>query len=133
VSARAVVAGVIFRAPTIKISKNGNRYALATIRSGSGDAARWWKVFAFSESVIEEITTLADGEPVAVAGEFDCEQYSPPGGEPRLSWKVVADAVLSARRRKSKPRQTKAPEPRPPAVAPSLFAEGRPLNDEIPF
>jgi hypothetical protein len=133
-SDRAIVSCVLFRAPTVRTSKYGNHYALATIRSGSGDAVRWWECFAFVENLIEEITALVDGEPVAVAGEFDCELDTPAAGESRLSWKIVADAVLSARR-KPKPRQTKTMEPRSPAAAPSLFEEEgrRDSDDSNPF
>jgi hypothetical protein len=127
-SARALVSGVLFRAPATKTSKAGNPYVFATIRSGSGEHVRWWRVFAFSESVIEEILALGDGEPIAVSGEFDCELYAPAGGEERLSWKLTADAVLSARRK---------PKPKRPATRPApgdpLF-ERRPLiDDDIPF
>jgi hypothetical protein len=75
---------------------------------------------------------LVDSEAISVSGEFDCEVYAPAGGDSRLSWKIVAEAILSARR-KPKPRQTKTIEPRLVRAAPSLFEEGRPLDDDIPF
>jgi hypothetical protein len=102
-TARAIISGVLFRAPASKTSKAGNPYIVATVREGSGEAARWWKVFVFSESAIDDILRLGDGEPIAIAGEFDCELYAPPGGESRLSWRLTADAVLSAHaKRKAK-------------------------------
>jgi hypothetical protein len=105
-SARAIVSGVLLRAPVSETSKAGKSYVVATVREGSGETARWWKVFVFSESAIEEILRLGDGEPIAIAGEFDCELYAPPGGESRLSWKITADAVLSGRA-KPKPKAQK--------------------------
>jgi len=106
-SARAIVSGVLFKAPTSKTSKAGKPYAVATIREGSGERVRWWKAFVFSESSIDEILKLEDGEPIAVAGEFDCELYAPPGGEVRLSWKITADSVLTAHaKRKPKPAKS---------------------------
>jgi hypothetical protein len=102
-TARALVNGALFKAPQTKISKAGKPYAIATIREGTGERVRWWKAFAFNESAIEELMRLCDGDPIAVAGEFDCELWTPEGGgEPRLSWKITADAVLSA---KAKPKQ----------------------------
>jgi hypothetical protein len=98
-SARAIVSGVLFKAPQAKVSKAEKPYVLATIREGTGERTRWWKVFIFSESACEEALRLGDGEPIAVAGEFDCELYAPEGGAARLSWKLTADAVLSARRK----------------------------------
>jgi single-stranded DNA-binding protein len=98
-TARAIVSGVLFRAPVEKTSKAGKPYVVATIRDSSGETARWWKVFVFSGSAIADILRLSDGEPIAVAGEFDCELYATPSGESRLSWKITADAVLSPRRK----------------------------------
>jgi hypothetical protein len=122
-SDRAIVSGVLFRPPATKTSKAGKPYVFATIRSGSGEAVRWWKCFVFSESAIDEISQLGDGEPIAVAGEFDCELYSPAGGESRLSWKITADAILSA---KAKPKEQKGNR------RASAWSDGGP-NDGLPF
>jgi hypothetical protein len=133
-SARAVVNGVLFRAPASKTSRAGKPYIFATIREGAGDAVRWWKCFAFSESAIEEFLGLSDGDPIAVAGEFDCELYSPAGAEARLSWKIVADAVLSAKAR-PKARPKKEPPKRDVGASgrPSIHQYQAGLNDDIPF
>jgi hypothetical protein len=41
------------------------------------------------------------GEPIAVSGEINAELWTPEdGSEPRLSWKITADAVLTARRQR---------------------------------
>ena len=48
-SARAIVSGALFKAPQTKISKAGKPYAIATIREGTGERARWWKAFVFNE------------------------------------------------------------------------------------
>lgn len=143
-SARAIVNGVLFRPPASKTSKAGNPYVVATVREGSGEAARWWKVFVFSKSAIADILCLSDGEPIAVAGEFDCELYAPPGGESRLSWKITADAILSARAKpKTKAQRTAAgaspSQPRSArAVAAASWAaptgmEGAHVSDDLPF
>jgi hypothetical protein len=39
-SARAIVAGAIFKEPQTKISKTGKAYAVATIRECSGERVR---------------------------------------------------------------------------------------------
>jgi hypothetical protein len=126
---RAIVSGVLFRAPATKTSKAGKPYVFATIRSGSGEAARWWKCFVFSETAIEEISQLGDGDPIAVAGEFDCELYAPAGGESRLSWRITADAVLTAKRGRKSERETAARRPGPLR---DNDGEGGP-NDGLPF
>ena len=48
-TARAIVGGVIFKAPRPKTSKAGKPYAIATIREGTGEHVRWWKAFVFNE------------------------------------------------------------------------------------
>lgn len=130
-SDRAIVAGVLFRAPVEKISKAGRPYILATIRSGNGEAVRWWKVFVFSESAIEEMQRLEDGEPVTVSGEFDCSLYSPAGAETRLSWTIRADAILTARPKPKEPKP-EADKPRRGEPLPSDRG-GRDFDDAIPF
>jgi single-stranded DNA-binding protein len=133
-SARVLLSGVLFLPPASKVSKAGKPYAFATIREGSGQAARWWKCFIFSESAIEEVLRLGEGEPLAVSGEFDCELYTPPSGESRLSWRVTADAILSAR---AKPNSKKGRQgasrqggAREPPAAPNA---GGALDDSVPF
>jgi hypothetical protein len=86
-------------APVEKISKGGKPYLLATIRDGTGEAARWWKAF-IAEGLCDEVRRLSDGEPIGVAGEIDCQPYEK-GGEQRLNWSVVVDVVLSARKPKA--------------------------------
>jgi hypothetical protein len=78
--------------------------------------------------VIEALKELAVGEPIAVSGEFDCELWTPEGGgESRLSWKIRADAVLSA---KAKPKKAKLQDSRQPLETKRW--EGGP-NDGVPF
>ncbi len=145
-SDRAIVSGVLFREPVEKTSKAGKRYLIATIRSGNSEAVRWWKAFCFIESVIEEMKRLGDGDPIAVAGEFDCSLYAPDGAEPRLSWTIRADSILSAKA-KPKPKEAKPRADKPPRraapphrtgpeIAASSWASptrGGALDDEVPF
>jgi single-stranded DNA-binding protein len=123
-SLRGIVSGALFRAPQSKISKTGKVYAIAKIREGTGDAARWFNCIAFAESAVEELLQLSDGDPIAIAGEIDAELYKPEGGEVRLAWKITVDAVLSARK---KPREKQERKTLPSAPPPSDF------NDSIPF
>ena len=96
-SDRALICGIISGAPAIKSAKSGKRFMIATIRSGSRGAARWWRCVAFNANAIREIGKLVDGAPVAVAGEFSAEIYSPAHGKSRLNWKIAADAVVSTK------------------------------------
>jgi hypothetical protein len=141
-SARAIVSGVLFKAPVSKTSKAGKPYVLATIREGSGERVRWWKCFAFSETPIEELLRLGDGDPIAVAGEIDADIYAPEGSDPRVNWRVTADAVLSARRpakakldgTKHKPKAANGRDRAGSSWAsPSASAGSVPVNDAVLF
>jgi hypothetical protein len=46
----------------------------------------------------QDVLRLSVGDPVALAGNVEAEVYTPKGGEPRVSWKFTADAVLTARK-----------------------------------
>jgi hypothetical protein len=139
-STGAIVSGVLFRAPVEKISKGGKPYLLATICDGTGEAARWRKALIFAEGLCDEVRRPSEGEPIAVAGEIDCQPYEK-GGEQRLNWSVVVDAVLSARKPKAKREGTKG-QPKEANgrdqaatswASPSASAGSVPFNDEAPL
>ena len=121
-TARALVSGVIFKAPVEKTSKAGNAYVTATIRDGKGDAARWWKALVFGDDAMAEVLRLSDGDPLAVAGEFDCQAYKTDAGEDRLSWSIMVDAVLSAR---AKPKKAKLQDGKPASHLPPSSNDSR--------
>jgi hypothetical protein len=130
---RAVVSGAVFRAPAQKTTKTGRPFAVLTIRSGTGETVRWWKVIAFSESVVAEIMQLGAGQPIAVAGEIDAEVYAPNGASPRISWKIVADAVITAKRPPKEPRKAVAlATPSDSSGSPPSQQRGD-IDDDIPF
>jgi single-stranded DNA-binding protein len=137
-SARVLLSGVLFRAPTRKTSKNGNAYVFATIREGNGDAARWWKAFFFHDSAIEAVERLSEGEAVAVSGTFEAKIYTPEGKEARIDLSLAVDAVLSL---KPAPRERKSKADKPSRSAPATDTgatassrnHGGELDDDIPF
>ena len=135
-TARAILHGVLFRAPEAKTSKTGRPYAVATIREGAGDSVRWWKCFVFGESAVEEVLRLGDGEPIAIAGAFDCKVYVPSSGESRLSWRITADAVISAgtkpNAREKRSRTQRGVATKSYSGTEDQFSKGEP-NDDLPF
>lgn len=98
-SARAVVSGALHRAAEERVSKARKPFATFTLRENANGSTRWWKAVAFDGEVIAVLKDLSAGEPIAIAGEIDAELWTPEDGrERRLSWKVTADAVLTARK-----------------------------------
>ena len=143
-SARAIVSGVLLKAPIEKASKAGNPFATFTICESLNGSTRWWQAIAFVESVIEAVKELSVGEGLAVAGEITAEVYAPAGSESRINWRIQVDAVLSARKVKPegatrKPQATKrdraeASNTGGSALAAASWAAPTPLmNDDIPF
>ena len=100
-SARALVNGALHKAAEERTSKAGTRFSTFTLRENVNGSTRWWSVVAFDEASIAAVLSMKVGEPITVSGEFSAELWTPEGGEPRLSWKITADAVLSA---KAKPK-----------------------------
>jgi hypothetical protein len=125
-TARAIVSGTLSKQPMRKASSKGTAYLLATVREGKGDDARFWSAFVFSSALMEEIAQTQIGEAVSVAGEFTAEIYRPEGKEPRVSYKIMVDAVLTARRPK-KQREEKL-QTRSTALRPKGD-----FSDDIPF
>jgi hypothetical protein len=152
-SARAIVSGVLFKAPIEKVSKAGNPFATLSIRENHNGSTRWWQAITFNENEIESLKAMTPGEPIAVCGEITGEIYAPAGSEGRINWRVTIDAVLSARKppkakpeskgrkpKEAKPQADKpsraAPHRAGPEIAASSWAHpttGGELNDEIPF
>jgi single-stranded DNA-binding protein len=112
---RAIASGTLHKAAEERTSKAGNPFATFTLREKVNGSTRWWSVVAFDDASIAAVLSMKVGEPIAVSGEFSAELWTPEGGgEPRLSWKITADAVLSA---KAKPKQRTGRE-----VAEALWA-----------
>ena len=151
-SARAIISGVIFKAPIEKASKAGNPFATFTIRENHNGATRWWQAIAFNESAIGVLKELSVGEPIAVCGEITAEIYAPAGSESRINWRITVDGILSARKVKAegatrKPQAAKGRRDRAEASsarqaeasnkggrAAASWASPSPLmNDDIPF
>jgi hypothetical protein len=90
---RAILAGSIAKSPVEKIGKSG----ILSVRETGVELARWFSVILFGDAVPDALR-LNVGDPIALAGSPDAEVYTPEGGEPRVSWKFTADAVLTARK-----------------------------------
>jgi single-stranded DNA-binding protein len=125
-SAFALVNGQLFRAPEQRTSKAGKLFVTAAIRAKDGEASQWWRVTAFSESTQAELMRLVDGDGVSVQGAFKAELYQPEGGEPKVSFSIIADRVL-ALRQPPKERKAKTSGDAPYRGGAAAF------DDSIPF
>jgi hypothetical protein len=151
-SARAIVSGVLFKAPIEKASKAGNPFATFPIRENHNGAARWWQCITFNENEIESLKAMTPGEPIAACGEITAEIYAPAGSESRINWRILVDGILTARNVKpegatrkpqaakrdraeaSAARQAEASNTGGSALAAASWASPSPLmNDDIPF
>jgi hypothetical protein len=101
-SARAIVCGVLHKAPIEKATKAGNPFATFPIRENVNGATRWWQAITFNENEIESLKAMTPGEPIAACGEISAEIYAPAGAESRINWRITVDAVLSGRKPKAK-------------------------------
>ena len=60
----------LFREPEQRTSKAGKPFVIATIRAKDGEAAQWWKVLAFAETVRAELLRLDDGDAISAQGSL---------------------------------------------------------------
>jgi len=108
-TSRVLLNAVIHKPAARRTSKTGKPYVVVTARDGVGPDAKWWTVLAFSESAIEALEPLVEGEAIAVSGTFEPSVWAPEGREPRVNLTVYADAALSAHKVK---KERKAEKPR---------------------
>lgn len=132
-TARILLPGVLHKAPVRKTAKTGRPYVLATLREVNGDAMRWWKLFVFHESAIEEIERLGEGDVIAASGIFEATIWTPEGKQPRVSLSLTADAILSAKAKPKPKNERAAADDRGSARASATWLRGGTLDDEIPF
>jgi single-stranded DNA-binding protein len=131
-SVQVLVSGALFKAPEQRTSKSGKPFVTATIRAKNGEVTQWWKVIGFSDSAMAVLMRLSDGDALSVQGCMKTETYTPKdGSEPRLSFSVTADHVLSLRQPRRKPPQG---EGRSAKQQPSPKPQRAPtFDDAIPF
>ena len=131
---RAIVSGALHKSAEERTSKNGNPFATFTIRESLNGATRWWQAIAFDEASIAAVLSLKVGEPIAVSGGIDAEIYAPAGSEGRISWKITADAILSAKAKpKPKAEQRAGREGNQPRPFEAKRWEGGPDDGVITF
>ena len=129
-SATVLVSGKLFRDPQSKTSGSGKVYCTATIKVGQGDDAQWWRLVTFSDSAIEELLALRDGDGIAASGSFKAEVYEAREGM-RVSLSILADRVISAKRQKRERDKERLAEQRQGPID-SVGAQ-RPFDDEVPL
>lgn len=125
-----LVAGTLFKAPDQRTSKAGKLFVTSTLKAKDGEALQWWRVTAFSESVMAELMRLAEGDALSVQGALKVEEYEK-DGQKRVSLGVIADHVLALRQTKQKvakvdrhPPQRQASQQVKPAAS---------FDDDIPW
>lgn len=98
----------------------------------------WLDVVAFGYAA-ECLARHAKGEPVSVSGRMELSRWTARNGEERERWRVIADAVVSARsvrpkggRRRGDHAGESANASRRPATRPARDGQ-LPFDDPLPF
>jgi single-stranded DNA-binding protein len=132
-SASAFIKGVLYKAPERRTSKTGNPFTMATVRVAAGEAAQFWRTFAFGDHARAELDRLHDGDHVAIQGLMTASIYQGKNG-PAVSLSIVADHVLAGRQ---PPRERNTKQKPSPATsrgdAPPASNRGGDIDDDIPF
>jgi single-stranded DNA-binding protein len=115
----ALVGGTLAKDPETRTARNGNPYALATLRVPTGpDTVIFARVMAFDAHVRDELLALAKGDPVHVAGPLEVSTWKTADGEVRPSASMIAHALISpyhVRRKRAEVSNAQA-TPRPVAA-----------------
>jgi single-stranded DNA-binding protein len=130
-SAYALVAGSLFRAPEQRTSKAGKCFVSATVKTRDGESTTFWKIVSFSETVQADLLRLDDGEALSVQGSLKVEIYTPAAGDAKVSLTIFADNV-STLRRPRKPSSTKL-KPSTPSRSSSAPTTAPAFDDDLPF
>jgi Single-strand binding protein family len=131
---RAIVSGALHKSAEERTSKAGSPFSTFTVTEKVNGATRWWKGVAFTDAAISILTEMAVGEPISVAGEIDCELWTPDDGRPpRLNWKITVDGVLSAHKPKPVNGRETAAKSWAASDQGSKPVHASTLDDAIPF
>ncbi|MCC8400953.1 single-stranded DNA-binding protein [Paraburkholderia sp. MMS20-SJTN17] len=128
----ALLGGSLAKDPESRTAKNGNPYALVTLRvPNGGNIALFARITAFDAHVRDELLSLGKGDALSVAGPLEVGAWKADNGEVRPSLSMVAHAIVSPyhvkRRRAAIQGSPKARAPHQGSQAPA------PANDPVDF
>ncbi|WP_321907133.1 single-stranded DNA-binding protein [Paraburkholderia sp. J11-2] len=91
-----LISGSLAKDVESRTAKNGNTYALASLRVPAGDGVLLARVMAFDALVRDELLALAKGDSVSVTGPLELGIWNTDNGESRVSVSMIAHALVSA-------------------------------------
>lgn len=93
----ALIAGKLYGNPTEKTSKAGKPFAVAKVRTTTGDGdSLFVNVIAFDVGTCAALLGLGDGDSVALAGALTPKVWMDREGNTKPSLDMVAHGVLTA-------------------------------------
>ena len=126
-----LVGGKLNGAAKEHLSKTGKRFATAKLRTPMADGdSIFVSVIAFSETVVDGLMALSDGDSVALSGALTPKVWQPANGEARPALDLVAHALVTAYHVQRKRQQVQAKR-EPPAHAAGMSAMA-PLPGDFP-
>jgi hypothetical protein len=98
---RAQLSGRLASDPASKTSAAGKPYVHCSVRADvDGESATWARLLAFG-SAAERLVDLRRGDAFSAVGQLKVGLYTPKdGGEVRLDLTLLADELLSVRRKR---------------------------------
>jgi hypothetical protein len=131
VTATALIAGTLLRAPERRTSSTGKPYVLARLREGRGPEATWWTLFCYTDEGRDVLLRLSTGDSIAASGNFSVACYEK-DGETRLNFTLYAQRVLSAHKSRCA-SPTAIDANRRSRETDSLRLPDGELDDDLPF
>ncbi len=120
------------RAPTAATGKTGRPYVRCGIKVDLGLDIRRVTLMAFTDDLVQQISALRPGQPVACYGRLQLGEWAKDDGTRVPQATVIASAILPATRPERRPRNDK-PTNHDPQVALSRTASEVDFDDQIGF
>jgi single-stranded DNA-binding protein len=91
-----LVTGKLYGAPKYGTTKNGGSYANAKIKIPAGDGDTLFaSIITFSETSVQALCALTDGDPVACVGTLKVSTYVSKNGDTRVSLDITVSQVMT--------------------------------------
>ncbi|MBK7001831.1 MAG: single-stranded DNA-binding protein [Rhodoferax sp.] len=104
-----LITGKLYGAPKHGTTKNGGSYANAKIKVPTGDGEMLFaSIICFSDSAVQALCALTDGDPVACVGTLKVSTYVSKTGDTRVSLDITASRVMTLYEVKRKRDKTEA-------------------------
>ena len=90
-----MASGTLINAPAKRVSKNGNDFVTAQLKTFDGDESSLVSLVAFDEAICNSLLALSKGDAVVVSGSGKASSWTGRDGARALGLNVVVKVVMT--------------------------------------